>query len=120
MGYVLFSPGCSLCIGAGYAECLISSDEPPPDYSILWWQEGEDGSKHDRRRDQDYLELLDLGLETNIDRADHNLSWREWEDSLESMNTGWQEPWEAFSYWGCRRHEIREELGRVHRYILYP
>jgi hypothetical protein len=107
-----FSSGCCPCISAGYTDCLRPNYVAHPDYQ---WQENEDRQRSDR----DYIELLDLGFETEIDEADQNLNWMEWENSLESMEVIWKEPQENRIYGGCGRHGFREGLGRIHRYILH-
>jgi hypothetical protein len=79
---------CYLCTSAGYTNCIHCSHVSPPDYLFLWWQELEDGSTHDRRSDLDFLELLDLGLETEVDESEVPKNWRDWEDCLERMENG--------------------------------
>jgi hypothetical protein len=110
-----FSPGCDLCISAGYRYCVY---QPSPDYSSLWWQTREDGSKHDRRSDEDYLELLEYGLDEKVEEGCQEMDWKAWERRLESMAVRRKESPNETDM-GCRRHERMAELKRIHKYILY-
>jgi hypothetical protein len=116
--HVHSSQGCFLCISAGYIECSYPAHDTPPDYTSIWWQEGEDGSKYDRRSDPDYIELLDLGFEKEGDEVEISTKWEEWEGYLNSLAIGWKERLpNIHSYRPCGRHKLNEVL-RIHRYML--
>jgi hypothetical protein len=116
--YIHLSPGCYLCTSAGYTYCAYGIDGPPPDHSPLWWQEGDDGSKYDRRRDQDYIDLLGLKFDGEAIGSDTSMSWDEWKDRLETMEIGWQKaPDKPDRYMECGRHQFGDS-GRIHKYIF--
>lgn len=93
---------------------------PPLDTSDLWWQEKEDGSRHDRRNEQDYLELLDWDsqdLSANPD-VRRGLSWKEWEEWLGETTAGWRElPKGVQREKQCLRHSSYT-LTRINKYTL--
>jgi hypothetical protein len=116
--HVASSPGCNRCICAGYIRCLYRTNQVSPDYSSLWWQTREDGSKHDRRSDEDYLELLELGLDGNAEEVCQGMDWKAWEICLGSLEISWTESPDE-THTKCRRHGSTGGLKRIHKYILY-
>lgn len=77
-----------------------------------------DGSKHDRRSDQDYLELLELGRLQSLPDYRSGLKWDEWEDRLEEMSFGWGKwPKDIYRRPECIRHEF-DGLVRIDKYSL--
>lgn len=113
--YPTFSAACRLCVASGYIQCPFHSKISSNDSSRRWWQRNEDGSMHDRRSDEDYLELLELPADSLLLRAGFsvgNLTWNEWRDRLQQMTAECKGISRLFI-----RHGHQQKLVRIHKYM---
>lgn len=110
---------CHSCICAGYVRCTSTKAFQPPFEVQPWWQENEDGLKIDQRGEAEYLELLELNMNSSHEaqRARKNRSWKEWEDYMEIMARDW-EAIQIYPGAACGRHDFRMRLVRVHNHML--
>lgn len=119
-GPIRFSTACSLCIASGYIYCALVSGSPSLDSSNLWWQEKEDGSQHDRRSEEGYLELLDWDSQAFHPNSDvrRGSSWKEWKERLGVASVDWKKmPKGIERRRYCSRHP-HFEYERINRYTL--
>jgi hypothetical protein len=102
--YTHFSNGCLLCIIAGYTESI---DVSPPQDALFWWQTREDGSRHNRRSDEDYLELLEFSLDGKVDKTSRDMGRNVWNGRLYSMAADWKK--------SPKKNECEVSVSRIYR-----